>query len=400
MRRAKTMNGEALPGRPTNVLHARVMAGTGGGPEKTILRSPRYADPARYRMTAAYITPTANPGNASLQQRAEALGCPLRFIEERGPVDWRTVRHLSRLCDELNIDIWHGHDYKSNLIGLMLRRMRRRPMKLITTVHLWTDETRRLMLYKRIDKWTLPRYERVIAVSPELEQACRAAGVADDRAVYIPNAIEPECFQRSRTPADARRALGFDARRPTLGFVGRLSNQKRIDKLIDILPAIQRRIGPVQLLLVGDGVEGAKLQNQVGQLGLADTVRFCGWRDDLHRWYEAMDVMMLPSEREGLPNVLLEAMALQVPVAATNVGANDNLLDQGRCGVLLSQQADTWIEPLCGLLTDGAARERLARLGRHRIETEFSFATRMQRIMSEYDRLLGRTEPVARRKAA
>ncbi len=376
-----------IANRPPNVLHVRVMAGTGGGPEKTILHSPGYADPARCQMHVAYITPVGNPANAELCQRAAELDCPLHLIEERGPVDWRTVRRLARLCDELDIDIWHGHDYKSNLIGLLLRR--RRPMKLISTVHLWTDETWRLKLYRHVDQRVLPRYDRVITVSEALAERCRVIGVAAHRVRYVPNAIEPHKFVRTQSPAEARSRLGLDPDRLTIGFVGRLSIQKRIDRLLDVLPQLRRHRQGLQVLIIGDGAQRQALQQRTTALGLDDTVRFCGWRMPVHPWYEAMDLMVLPSEREGLPNVLLEAMALEVPVAATDVGANRDLLDGGRCGVLLSDDVGGWLDPLQRFMNDAALGRQYADEARHRIETRFSFAARMEQMMREYERLCG-----------
>lgn len=392
----------ATAATPARVLHVRVMAGTGGGPEKTILRSPRHVDPGRYDLTAAYITPRNNPGNPGLARAAADCGCPLAVIEEVGPLDPRAIGRLARLCDQRNVAIWHGHDYKSNLIGLLLRR--RRAMKLISTVHNWTDHTWRLKLYRHVDQWTLRHYDRVLTVSPALVEQCKAFGVRADRLRYVPNAIEPHLFRRNRTPPEARRELGLAPDVPVLGYVGRFSREKRIDRLIELVPALRERLGPVQVLLIGDGPQREPLQRLAVEHGVGEAVRFCGWQSPVHRWYEAMDVMVLPSEREGLPNVLLEAMAMGVPVAATAVGANPDLLDAGRCGLLLDN-ADNgpWLAALGELIGDAAMRRRMAGEARQRIDQRFSFDARMQTIMDEYDRLLGRQGPArgaADRRAA
>ena len=186
---------------PATVLHTRVMAGTGGGPEKTILRSPKYADASRYQMAAAYLHPTGDAGIEDVRNQAEELGCPFYSFGETGPTDVRPLRSMLELCRKLNVTIWHGHDYKSNLYGLMLRKFW--PMKLVSTAHLWTDDTLRMRLYRKVDEWCLPRYDEVIAVSTPIAEHCSHVGVVRERLTMIPNAIEADQWQRSRTTTQA-----------------------------------------------------------------------------------------------------------------------------------------------------------------------------------------------------
>ena len=96
-------------------------------------------------------------------------------VPDRGPWDWRVVTQLLAVCRRERVGIWHGHDYKSNALGLVLRRFW--PMRLVTTVHGWVQHTRRTPLYYAIDRLCLPRYESVICVSPDLYDECLARGV-------------------------------------------------------------------------------------------------------------------------------------------------------------------------------------------------------------------------------
>ncbi len=370
-----------------SVLHVRVMAGTGGGPEKTILRSPRYGDADRYQLAAAYIHPTGDFGIESVRLQAEQLDCPLHTVAESGPCDPRTVWGLYQLCRRLNVSIWHGHDYKSNLIGLLLRRFR--PMKLVNTVHLWTEETRRLMLYRKVDEWCLPRYDHTIAVSEPLADRCREIGVDDRALTYVPNAIEPDVFRPMQTCNETRRELGLPVDATIIGVVGRLSVQKGLDRFLPVVAKLTERVPNLQLLLVGDGPQREPLTRLVEQLELGDVVRFVGWQRDARPWYEAMDLMVLPSIREGLPNAVLEAMAMGTATATTDVGGVRDLVDSGRCGLLLDENRDAWVEPLAELLHDESRRRRMASAARRRIEQRFAFAHRMQRITRIYDALLG-----------
>src|SRR5437879_2941553 len=176
------------------VLDARVVSGSGGGPDKTILNQPRFLEPAGYRNLCAYLHPPGDPGFEQLRHKAAAWRAPLIAVPDRGPWDWRVVPALLRVCRRERVRIWHGHDYKSNALGLLLRRFW--PMRLVTTVHGWVKQTRRTPLYYKIDKWCLPHYESVICVSEDLRDRCLSYGVPADRCVLIENAIDTEQFSR------------------------------------------------------------------------------------------------------------------------------------------------------------------------------------------------------------
>src|SRR4051812_14721168 len=103
------------------VLDTRVVTGAGGGPEKTILNSPRYLEPAGYRMLCAYMHPPGDPGFDQIRRRARELGAPLLSVPDRGPLDPGVLTRLLEICRRERVTDWHAHDYKSNLIGLLLR---------------------------------------------------------------------------------------------------------------------------------------------------------------------------------------------------------------------------------------------------------------------------------------
>lgn len=369
------------------VLHTRVVSGSGGGPDKTILRSACYVDPQRLRMGAAYIHPVGDSGIKALRERARDWGCPMWEFPESGPIDPWIVQALLRLCREQRVTIWHAHDYKTDALGLLLRRFW--PMKLVTTVHGWTRESLRTRLYYHVDNWCLNKYDQVIAVSRDLEGHCWERGVAEDRLTYIPNAIEPEEYSRALAPEAARRALGVAADRFVIGTVGRLSVEKGVSRSVYCLAQVRKAFPNVELHLVGDGPERAKIEGLARELGVAEAVRFWGWQARVKPFYEVMDLLLLPSHTEGLPNVVLEAMAMGVPVAATDVGGVAELLEEGRCGVVLARDQTTWSKQLVPLLSQPQRRAALSRRARRRVEERYTFRRRMERVMAVYERVLG-----------
>src|SRR5262249_29546413 len=151
-------------------------------------------------------------------------------VPDRGPWDWRVVRELLAICRREQVAIWHGHDYKSNALGFLLRRFW--PMCLVTTGHRWVQYTPRTPLYSAIHRLCLPRYERVICVSPDLYASCLACGVPAARCVLVENAIDTEEYARTLSLAEAKRRLGLAPERLVIGAVGRLSHEKVFDHLI------------------------------------------------------------------------------------------------------------------------------------------------------------------------
>ena len=368
------------------VLHVRVVTGAGGGPDKTILRSPGHA-PARYPMSAAFLHPAGDAGLVTLRQQAEEQGCAFLAVPEQGPADPRTLARLLSICRDQRVAVWHAHDYKSNLLGLALRKLH--PMRLVSTAHGFTAATRRTKLYERLDRWTLPRYDAVAVVSQKLRGWALDAGVSPDKLTLIPNGVETDHYPlRDFNTAAAKRVLGLPVDRPVIGVVGRLSPEKGQDRAIRACAALRQTGVTSHLCFVGDGPTRGELVSLV-QAGLPGGVTFAGWQTDPRPWLAALDLLLLPSRTEGLPNAVLEAMASGVPVAAAPVGEAPAVLDHGEAGLVLEAHESTWPAALASLLRDELGRRRYAHAARYRVQEHYSFTRRMRRMIDLYDRMLG-----------
>ncbi len=375
------------------VLDVRVVTGTGGGPDKTILNTPRFLEPLGYRNVCAYMHPRDDPGFDALRRKAALWKAPLLSVPDRGPLDLRSFSRLLRICREEKVAIWHGHDYKSNFIGLILRRFW--PMRLVTTVHGWVKHTGRTPLYYGIDRACLPRYESVICVSEDLYSLCLKCGVPKDRCVLIENAIDTAQYHRTIDRGRAKQRLGVPAGRQVIGAVGRLSEEKGFDVLIRAVDQLLKQGVDVELRIVGEGDQLEPLENVIRSLGREDRIRLMGYQADTNLFYEAIDVFALSSFREGLPNVLLEAMALEVPVVATKVAGIPRLIEDKVNGLLVEAGSVSELaDALARLLGDGELRLRLSLAGHRTIEKNHSFEIRIQKVRDIYDELLGR-KPIA-----
>ena len=369
------------------VLHARVVTGTGGGPDKTILNSPRFLDELGYDSVCAYLHPPDDPGFEELKQRAESLNAELISVPDRGLKDVSVIGRLLRICRERNVSIWHGHDYKSDALGLLLRKFY--PMKLVSTVHGWGVKSKKTPLYHAVDRFSLKSYDRVICVSDKLLSECLAAGVSIGKLCEIDNAIDLSSYDSLPDQREARINFNVDPEKPVVVAVGRLSKEKAFDVLIQAFADLLATGFDATLLIAGDGPEHEALQHQIASLGVEDSVRLIGHVADPRDVYAATDVFALSSTSEGLPNSLLEAMACGVPVIATTVGAIPTVISDEINGLLVSPD-DSQVLTLAmnRLLSNMALRDQISEAARHTIENRYSFERRMQKIAAVYDSVL------------
>ncbi len=370
------------------VLNVRVVTGSGGGPETTIVQSAAYLQETEYWMAAAYMHRPGDPGFAVLRQRAAAHGCPLLPIPDRGALDPRVVRRLLALCRHLDVRIWHGHDYKSNLIGLLLRPLH--PMALVTTAHGWVTHTRRTPLYYAVDRWCLRRYDHVVSVSPDLHAAVGGLGIPDSRRTLILNGVDEQRFRRGCPSAPPPLAMrrGVPPGRRVVGSIGRLSGEKRFNDLIEAAHTLLRCGCDLEVWIAGEGPARAELQALIDRRGQRERVRLLGAVADPVELYQAMDLFVLCSRREGMPNALLEAMAMSLPVVAAAVGGVPAAVSDGENGFLYpASDVEALIAAMRRALDDGPLRERLAGAARRTVEVQFTFAARMTEERLVYDRL-------------
>ncbi len=365
------------------IADGRVLAGSGGGPDKTLINSPSYLEKAGYKMLCVYLHHPDDTGFASLQKKAHAKGVELLSVPDFGASDWRVIPRLVKLCKEHHVDVWHGHDYKTNAIGLILKRFL--PIRLVTTLHGWVHHTSKTPLYYFLDRVSLRFYEKVLSVSVDLDEAAARAGVPKSRRVLLENGINLAEFQRKQTVTEARKSLGFPERF-TIGAAGRLSPEKGFDLLIQACAGLVKNGHDIQLYIAGEGVEQQKLAELIRSLGCEDRLHLLGYRSDLRQIYEAMDVYALSSYREGLPNVLLEAMALEVPVISTAVNGVPHLLDRGQSGILIpAGDPEPLRKGLEVLIQNPSYAKTLKQNAMQTIRTRYDFTLRMQKLAEVYD---------------
>ena len=377
-------------GAPLKILELRSVFGTGGGPEKTILLGTARSDPSRYLVTICYIRDERDPV-FHIDRRAQNLSVDYAEVVERHSFDLRIWKQLTALVRDRRIDIVHAHDYKTDLLALMLAR--RFGVIPLATAHGWTGHSaRERWIYYPADRWLLARYPCVIAVSSDVKNALVRAGARTGDVRVVLNGIDPQAFERNRQRRDAARSrYGLTNTDIAVGGVGRLVTQKRFDVLIRAFADVVSAFPHARLLIAGDGPLRSDLASQIADSGLTESCRLLGHVDDVRLLHDALDVFVQSSDYEGTPNAVLEAMALETPIVATDAGGTAELArDAIEALIVPALDAPALARALGDVLSDPASAARRTAAARRRITNELSFEHRMQQVDRIYDELAAR----------
>jgi glycosyltransferase involved in cell wall biosynthesis len=372
---------------PIRVLELRTVLGTGGGPEKTILSGAERSDPAKYAITVCYIRDRRDL-TFHIDTRARALGIDYIEVCERHSFDHRIWPQLRTIVRERHIDIVHAHEYKTDLLALLLARYE--AVIPLATAHGWTGHSwRERSIYYPADRWLLARFPRVIAVSSQIRATLVDAGAKPDRVAVVLNGIDPVAFTRNRTQRDAARTrFGLGSHDVVIGAVGRLETQKEFTTLIRAFARISQEIREAKLVIAGEGSLRTALEQEITALKLEDRCQLVGHVDDVRPIHLALDLFVQASTYEGTPNAVLEAMALETPIVATNVGGTTELARDGVDALIVppnDEQALT--DAMRVALTDTAAGARRVAAARKRVEADLSFDARTRKVECIYDEL-------------
>lgn len=370
--------------RPIRVLELRSVTGAGGGPEKTILMGAKLTDPGRIAVLVCYLRSAADQ-TCNIHERATALGLDYAELVEHGAFDYGMWTALRKLVRTRAIDIVHAHDYKTDLLALMLASAE--GVMPMTTAHGWTGHSwRERRVYYPLDKLIIRTFPFVIAVSGQIKAELVRAGVDAERIRVVLNGIDPAAFRRDRsTEAASRITFGARPGDVVIGAAGRLEPQKRFDLLIRAC-TLARQIHPsLRLLIAGEGSLRGELETLAREL-LPGACTILGHQKDIRPFHHALDLYVQSSDYEGTPNAVLEAMALETPIVATAAGGTAEIAEHaahalivptGDVPSLVAAMHHTLMHP-----QEAAARVARAR---RRVETTLSFANRMSAVDDVYE---------------
>jgi glycosyltransferase involved in cell wall biosynthesis len=315
----------------------------------------------------------------------EGVFCkPLPMRHGVHPSDLAVARRARRyLRDEGPFDVVHGHSSKGGAIARLAALGTGVPC--FYTLHGFgaddpTMPRPKRLFYLAVERLLCPATRRVIAVSPEEKRAAVRLGLGASRVVLVPNGVgASEAAPREQ----ARAALGVTGRDLVVGFVGRLVPQKAPDVLLRAMTRVTAHVPAVTLAMIGDGPLRQELEALAAGLGIAGRVLWLGERD-ARQLTAGFDVFAMPSCKEGLPYVVLEAMSAGLPVVGTDTAGLECLVTPGVNGAVVP--CGDWAalgDAIAEVLRDPARRRRYGAASRQRV-AHFSVDAMVERTIAAY----------------
>lgn len=324
-------------------------------------------------------------------------GIEVRIISIKKTYDLMAAFRLRNLMLRESIEVLHCHGMLVNIVGRIAAKMAHTPIS-ISTVHLTRElavggraENLRQWLkgryYRSLDNFTARFNDRIIAVSESVKKDLINQGMSPDKVVVIKNGIEFEQCQsplgKERERASKRKELRI-GNGPVVGTITRFSKQKDIHTYLYALSNVVREYPGVRCLIVGDGEKRGELEHLSHRLALNGKVTFLGYREDARQILDLFDIFVLSSLWEGLPLVVLEAMAASKPVIATRVPGTSEAIVDGETGILVPLRDSTQLaESIKKLLADRELAQKMGKAGRQRVDMYFS----VERMVDETEKV-------------
>ncbi len=339
-----------------------------GGAEKTLYSLASLVDPKRFNVAGVVsLKPLGYYG-----RKLADMGVQVRSLELKGRPGFKDVKALSDLIEQAKPDIVHAVMYQAIQLCRLAKRRANHKFKLVSSPR---------VSYRTRSAFTL-LVDRALKGGDDLliseSEASRRwlverQGYKPGKLMTIYNGVDIARWPVSKTDrAQKRLELRLGAHDILLGTVGRLDAQKSQSTLVDAVARLRGRAA-VRCLLIGEGPKRASLEAQIRRLKLEDCVQLLGERDDVTAWLSALDIFVLPSLWEGLPNALLEAMAMGLPVVASAVDGIVEAVSDGKNGLLApTRNAAALAKRILELSADAQLRQRLGLAAKATINERFS----------------------------
>ena len=374
-------------GRAIRVLDLISVDGAGGGAEKIVLRTAARTDRDRFVSTMCCLR-CADDAAYDMDVRARELGIDYCEVVTRSKFDRNVFPALRQIVRDRKIAIVHAHGYKPAFFAWRLARSE--GVTPLSTSHGWTGHHwRERYLYYPADKLFIRTFPLAIAVSSQIREVLIRWGCYPDKVRVLLNGIDPQEYRRDPSiRARVRSSFGLGDGDIVLGAAGRLEPQKRFDILINAFERLRTNHRPLKLFIAGEGSLRVKLQAQIEKLGMSGLCTLLGHRGDIRELYQAFDVLVQSSDYEGTPTVVVEAMALEVPVVATDAGGTRELITDGEHGLVVPlRNLSSLVDAINFVLDDAEATARRVFAGRRRVEGKLSFDARTSKLEEIYQEL-------------
>jgi sugar transferase (PEP-CTERM/EpsH1 system associated) len=349
---------------PLGVAHIAFSLQT-GGMERLLVEFARHADRQRFRLDFFSLTDRGAPADD-----IEDLAWPVHCLGKASGFRWSAVCRLAKEFRRLNTQVVHTHNSGAMIYGALAARLAGVP----TVIH--SRHGQRFGASRR-QNWTFATMsrliDRVVGVSEDSAQQCLREGVSASRVRTIWNGIDLARFSFAGNQPNGPAVL-----------VARLVPEKDLPTLLRAVALLVQREPAFRLQVAGNGPCLEETRQAIQQLGLTNHVQLLGERRDVPEILRQASLFVLPSRTEGISLTLLEAMACGLPIVATRVGGNAEVVEHGRTGWLVpAGDAEQMAEAITRVWRNPDESRRFGQAGRQRVERHFD----VQRMVRNYEHL-------------
>lgn len=349
-----------------NQLHIAHLIGSTGlyGAERWILALFSAMDPSIFKLTLINLIDDKNE-KSSVVALAKERGFAAFDLYTGGRLNPSSVVRFARWAHEKNVAIIHGHGFKSDVIGLMAARLA--GCKIVSTPHGWSlEENFKLQVYEYLDRVFLKFVDMVCPLSPDLMQGLEQT-IHQKKLRLILNGVDINEIEAVPVPITNNRATFV------LGYIGQLIERKDLSTLLRAVKYLVDHHVNLRLMIIGDGPRLLELMDESKGLGINTIVDFLGFRADVLSLLKSFDAFALPSRLEGIPRCIMEAMAAGIPVIASDIPGNKNLIIHGETGLLFSLgDSKELANHILYFLNNPEEKVKIIKQAREKIYLEFS----------------------------
>jgi glycosyltransferase involved in cell wall biosynthesis len=316
-------------------------------------------------------------------EEARKRDLTVETVKMRGNFDPLAVGRLWGLIHRHSVDIVHTHSSADSWMASTAAKLSLRRPKVVRTRHLNATFNVRQVYTLMAD--------RVVTVGGATrDYMIREKGIPADRVVTIPTGVDLTVFDPERVTGDLREELGIPARTPVFGTVSVFRRLKGHQYLLEAAGEILRAVPEAKILLAGEGPQEKNIRNKIEELGIGEAVFLPGFRDDIPKVLNTIDVFVFPSLQEALGTAILEALAMRKAVVASRVGGIPEIIQEGKTGFLVDPEKPAAIaEKVIPLLKTPELRRRLGDQGRRFVESHYDNRLMVGRLEALYRELMG-----------
>jgi glycosyltransferase involved in cell wall biosynthesis len=367
---------------PINILHVIAKLPVGGVENQLSMILRKY-DKKKFCSFVCSLSDKGEIGKEIEDYGIEVI--PLHKLKHR--FDWTIVKDIYNLIKERDIKIVRTHQYHANLYGRLSALLAKVPCIVASVHNVYTIDRK---LHRRMINRFLARFtDKVVAVSEIVKKdILKYDGLREDKVTVIYNGIDTDRLL-NKDGNVIRSEFNISSDVPVIGTIGRLTFQKGQKYLIEAVLKIKEKFPKIMFLIVGDGPMKDELQNYAKALGLNEHVIFTGSRRDVTALLAAMDIFVLPSLWEGLPNALLEAMASGKSIIATDIPPVREAINSEKEGILVPARNSSAIaSSIEFLLVNKTFSVTLGNNARKKAHLDFNITTTVDKYTNLYEDIL------------